>query len=93
MRATWFNIYGSHPNERKNIAKGDKKEGSQFLGRILIAMLLVPHEKPQMYPAIANPMKEPTSENYKLWVDVYDLVNCDDAKGQPLWLYASIGSF
>jgi hypothetical protein len=28
MRATWFNIYGSHPNERKNIVKGEKKEGS-----------------------------------------------------------------
>jgi len=34
-----------------------------------------------MYPGIANPMKEPTTENYQLWVDVYDLVRCDEAKG------------
>jgi hypothetical protein len=93
MRATWFNIYGSHPSERAKIQKGAKKEGSCFLGRVLIAMILVPHEKPQLYPAIANPMKEPSSSNYKLWVDVYDLVNCDLANGNELWLVATMGTF
>ena len=93
MRATWFNVYGAHPNERSKIVKGEKKEGSQFLGRILLAMLLVPHEKPYMYTAVANPMKEPASEKYRLWVDVYDLVNCDSGKDKNLWVKASIGSY
>ena len=63
------------------------------MGRVLIAMLLVPHEKPFMYAAIANPMKEPASEKYRLWIDVYDLVNCDSGKDKQLWVKASIGSF
>lgn len=27
-----------------------------------------------------------------LWVDTYDLVNCDEANGNKLWVVASIGS-
>jgi hypothetical protein len=48
MRATWINLYGVHPLERGWFQNnnGNKKEGTSFLGRILISMQLAPNEKP-----------------------------------------------
>jgi hypothetical protein len=88
MRATWINLYGVHPLERTGL----KKEGSSFLGRVLISMQLVLNEKPLLYPAVANPMKEPSYSNFLLWIDAYDLVNCKEANGKALHLDAQIGT-
>jgi hypothetical protein len=38
MRATWINLYGIHPDDRAQATKGGSKQGSSFLGRILISM-------------------------------------------------------
>jgi hypothetical protein len=46
MTPRWFNLYGPHPNDRERIRdkiKG-RREGSYWLGRILIAMNLVPSD-------------------------------------------------
>ena len=49
-------------------------------------MQLTPSENPQLYPAVANPAKEPVQGNFKLWLDAYDLVNCEETGGRELWL-------
>lgn len=45
MSAKWVNLYGIVPNERSTRTRG-KKEGSSFLGRILIAFSLIPNDAP-----------------------------------------------
>ena len=48
MTPRWFNLYGPHPLDRAT--KLDKvrgrREGSYWLGRVLMAMNLVPSEAP-----------------------------------------------
>jgi hypothetical protein len=45
MKPRWINLYGTPPQERSSKTKS-KKEGSQWLGRILIALNMVANEKP-----------------------------------------------
>jgi len=40
----------------------------------------------------SQPSSEPPVSKYSLWVDVYDLVNCDDLLGRKVWVQASIGA-
>lgn len=37
-----------------------KKEGSQYLGRVLLAMQLLPNDRPLLQTAISAPVKEPS---------------------------------
>jgi len=48
MKSTWFNLYGVKPMDGGWFASnnGSKKEGSTFLGRVLIQSSLSPNEKP-----------------------------------------------
>jgi len=41
----------------------------------------------------AQPSKEPESATYMLWVDLYDLVNCNEAAGKPVYAQATIGKY
>ena len=81
MAARWFNLYGVDPKERNSKTKG-KREGSSYLGRILISFSVVPNEMPQFQLTSAQPSKEPRQEMFQLWVDVYEWINCKvvDAK-------------
>ena len=45
MKARWINLYGTHPLERSNRTKS-KKEGSCWLGRVLIAFSIVSTDRP-----------------------------------------------
>jgi hypothetical protein len=47
MRARWFNLYGTHPLERSSKTTG-RREGSTYLGRVLIAFNLVSNDRPQL---------------------------------------------
>ena len=42
---------------------------------------------------MANPAKEPSQANFKVWIDTYDLVNCEEANGKDLWVKVTIGSY
>ncbi len=47
MKSTWFNLYGVAPLERPWFKSGtSKKEGSNYLGRVLIQTVLAPNERP-----------------------------------------------
>lgn len=45
MTARWINLYGTKPLERSKRTRG-KKEGSQYLGRMLIAITMLTNERP-----------------------------------------------
>jgi hypothetical protein len=47
MTARWINLYGTRPLERSKRTRG-KKEGSQYLGRIIVAINMVTNERPQL---------------------------------------------
>lgn len=47
MTARWFNLYGTHPNERSAKTKG-RREGSSYLGRLLMQFALIPNDKPAL---------------------------------------------
>jgi hypothetical protein len=55
--------------------------------------VLAPNERPQLLTGIAPMTKEPDSGYFELWVDAYDLVNCDEAKGKTVRISSSIGSY
>jgi hypothetical protein len=63
MPARWFNLYGVHPLERNPKTKG-KREGTCYLGRILIAFNVAPHDYPQYQLTSAQPTKEPRQESF-----------------------------
>ena len=85
MPARWINLYGTPPNERSPHTKG-LREGTSFLGRILLAMNMSPNEFPTLSVTNSVPLKEPKQTNYQLWVDLYDWINCDFAAGNNLWV-------
>lgn len=63
MKARWINLYGIIPTERTSRTRG-MKEGSQWLGRILIAFNIVSTERPQLMTQVANPIKPPKQGFY-----------------------------
>lgn len=48
MKSTWFNLYGVPPLERGWFSSnsGNNREGSTYLGRVLIQTVLAPNERP-----------------------------------------------
>ena len=76
MHPFWVNLYGIHPDDR---GKGiNILHSSSFMGRILMNLHLQPHSKPQYMIRSCSPATEPKIISYQLWVDVYDLFNCDE---------------
>ena len=93
MRARWFNLYGTHPLERSSKTKG-RREGSSYLGRILLAFNVVPNDRPQLTTSQANEVKQPEIGHYQLWVDIYELINVEVvSKGEQLHMVVSMGPY
>lgn len=91
MPPRWINLYGTRPEERSGRTKG-RKEGSQYLGRVLMAFSLISNERPQLAAGAGTAFKEPKTRHYQLWVDLYELIKCDViAAGSPVWVRVSIG--
>lgn len=91
MKARWINLYGLHPLDRKSNTKG-KKEGSAWLGRVLIAFNMVSNDRPQLQSQVGSQINEPKTLDYKIWVDLYKIVDCEIVpKGSQIWAVVSIG--
>lgn len=91
MPLRWINLYGTKPLERSSKTKM-RKEGTSWLGRVLINFNLVTSERPMLGDSIAPAIKEPTPQNYQMWVDLYDIINCDLVDPEDtLWVVISIG--
>lgn len=95
MKCSWINTYGVHPADRSYFKQVNsaKKEGTSFLGRVLIQMTLTPNDKPALARSIAHHPKEPTNGKFQLWVDSYDLVKADVPAGYMVWMIATVGSY
>ena len=86
MIARWFNMYGTHPNERNAKTKG-RREGSTYLGRVLIQFSLIPNEYPNLTVHHSNNISEPRQDNYLLNVDLYEWANCDyEHHDKSMWV-------
>jgi len=92
MPARWINLYGTIPSERSAKTKG-LREGTSFLGRVLLSMSMNPNEWPTLSVTNSGPLKEPKTANYQLWVDLYEWINCDLVKSsEKLGVQITIGS-
>lgn len=92
MPARWINLYGTLPSERTPGTKG-LREGTSFLGRVLLSFTMNPNEYPNLACMTSSPLKEPKTANYLLWVDLYEWINCDfTSKGENLWVEVTIGA-
>lgn len=92
MKPRWFNVYGVHPELRSDKTKS-KKEGSMYLGRVLLSFNLVSNERPQLQEQTCNPINEPKEIDYQLCVDLYSLIECELVSGgDPVWLRISLGN-
>lgn len=92
MPARWFNLYGTKPQERSPKTKS-MREGTQYLGRVLIQMSVTPNEYPNLTIQNANAIKEPRQANFNLWVDLHQLINCGVAQPDTtIWAQVSIGA-
>lgn len=47
MATRWINLYGTDPDKRTDKTKG-KKEGTSYLGRVMIAFSILPADRPQL---------------------------------------------
>ncbi len=45
MPTRWINLYGTDPDKRSDKTKG-KKEGTSYLGRVMIAFSILPTDRP-----------------------------------------------
>ena len=86
MPIRWINLYGTKPLERSSKTKM-RKEGTSWLGRVLISFNLVSNERPMLGESIGPTINPPKVQNYQMWVDLYDLINCDIVdKDDTLWI-------
>ena len=47
MPTRWINLYGPDPDKRSDKTKG-KKEGTSYLGRVMIAFSILAADRPQL---------------------------------------------
>ena len=93
MPARWINLYGTPPNERSERTKR-KKEGSAYLGRVLVALNVISNEKPQLMVQQGNPVTEPRQRLYKLWVELYDIIRCQVVEpGSQVYAVVTVGRY
>ena len=76
MAAKWINLY-SVPAWERNSSFGKKKkhpkEGTHFMGRVLLSFSLLPSEHPKVATLPCNPFYEPDTQPYRVFCDIYEL--------------------
>lgn len=75
---TWINMYGIPPDDRPGFfdkmitGKTRFVEGTDYMGRVLLSMNLIPHEKPEKGNQYLSGSAEPDSQSYQLRVDLIE---------------------
>ena len=78
MDPIWFNMYGIRPKE-KQAGATSLLHASAFMGRILMSFHLNSDERPKLLSGSQIPAaSKDKSTSYILWIDCYEIVNCDD---------------
>ena len=76
MPAKWINLYGI-PDKERNTGFGSKikhpKEGTAFMGRIMLSFSLLPQEVPFCSTIPCNQFYEQDPQSYVLYCDIYQL--------------------
>lgn len=76
---TWFNFYGPSPEENSMMSwllegmKSGKIESTAYLGRVLMSLSSTLVDSPIHEIRPCTPVKGPPTENYILWIDVYEV--------------------
>lgn len=76
MLPMWFNLYGSRHKEHDNTEP--RLYSTSFMGRVLMSFHLLPNTRPVLSLSASQVPSKIQIHTYRLWIDVYDLVNCDD---------------
>jgi len=76
MEPTWFNMYGVRPKEWRSGMS--RLHASAFMGRVLMSLHLIQNDRPVLSTSAGNSVNTLKTATYKLWIDVYELVNCDE---------------
>jgi len=73
--AKWINLYSIPPKERNKLGKKKKhpREGTYFMGRILISFAVLANEKPKVATVPTNPFYDPETQAYRLFCDIYEV--------------------
>jgi hypothetical protein len=66
-------------------------EGTDYLGRVLLSMNLIPHENPEKGVAYINGYNEPEATNYILRPDIYE-VEGQSTVGDVVWVTIKFGA-
>lgn len=93
MPTRWVNLYGTQPLERSERTKR-RKEGSSYLGRVLFRFDIVANNNPQLSTLESSAYKLPRFREYRLWVDVFDLVRCQVVPpGSKIVVKGTVGTY
>ena len=76
MDPMWINLYGIRPKEYQSGM--DRLHSSAYIGRVLMSLHLLPNDRPELATRQSQSVSKTNVKAYKLWIDIYDLVNCDD---------------
>lgn len=90
MESRWVNLYGVSLEER---IPGTPQSNSSFMGRILLSLHFTENDRPQFQSQGTQNYTEPLKQKYQLWIDLFDLTNCDGILTRSsVWVTASIGA-
>lgn len=99
LPAKWINLYSIPPHERNpdvSLSKKIKhpKEGTYFMGRILLSISLIASENPKFQLAQTQPFIDPDTQTYALFCDIYELKDLNDKTFDILvWCDCRIGTY
>ena len=97
MPAKWINLYGIPEEERNSTFKSKiihPKEGTAFMGRIMLSFSLIPQEVPICATTQTNPFYEQDPQSYNLFCDIYELKYLkEDQYDIAVWCDCRIGSY
>lgn len=97
MPSKWINLYGIPDWERNSTFKAKvvhPKEGTWYMGRILLSFSLIPHEVPMCGTIPCNQFYEQDPQSYNLFCDIYQLKYLkEDQYDIAVWCDCRIGPF
>ena len=72
-----------------------RREGSCWLGRVLLSFNLQPNESPEYSSQTCNPLKEPKADKYTVFVDLYSVTAFhlgEEGDGKTVMVRAQFGA-
>ena len=97
MPAKWVNLYGIPEEERNSTFKAKvvhPKEGTAYMGRIMLSFSLISAEFPICATVPTNPFYEQDPQSYNLYCDIYELKYLKEEQYDiAVWCECKIGPY